>query len=124
MMTIKQPQTLKNRKDFLRLRQSAKWVTPHFILQSGKNAQSDFDLIRFGYTASKKVGNAVARNRAKRRMRALVRLYWPDLAKPGYDYVVIARPALIDASFQILERDMEKALKYVNKPRRKSQKPS
>ncbi len=122
MITPKQPQTLKNRKDFLRLRHSSKWVTPNFILQAGGNGGAGEDVIRFGYTASKKVGNAVARNRAKRRMRALVRLYWSGLARPGHDYVLIARPKIVQVSFDILEKDMEKALKHVHKPRRKDRK--
>ncbi len=120
MTSAKQPPTLKVRKDFLRLRHAPKWVTQNFILQSEKNTGDDQQMIRFGYTASKKVGNAVARNRAKRRMRALVRLYWFELAQPGYDYVMIARPKIITVPFDILVKDMEKALRHVHKPRRKS----
>ncbi len=120
MVVQQQFSGLKKRQDFLRLRHAAKWVTPHFILQSGKHLETQVSLTRFGYTASKKVGNAVARNRAKRRMRALVRLYSPALALSGYDYVVIARGSLVGASFQSLEVDMQKALKNIHRPRHKS----
>ena len=48
--------------------------------------------IRVGFTCSKKVGNAVARNRAKRRLREVARALLPEHGKPGWDYVLIGRP--------------------------------
>ena len=48
--------------------------------------------IRLGFTATRKVGNAVIRNRAKRRLRAVAQQVLPALARPGWDYVLVARP--------------------------------
>ena len=57
-----------------------------------RDADEAPDGIRVGYTCSKKVGNAVARNRAKRRLRAAARAVIPGLGRPGWDYVLIGRP--------------------------------
>jgi ribonuclease P protein component len=64
--------------------------------------RSDEEISRCGFTASRRLGNAVARNRARRRMREAVRLAW-DLIEPGWDLVWIARPALAGADFVELQ---------------------
>lgn len=79
--------TLKKRADFLRLNHGKKFVTDHFIL---RYAPSGDAMTRVGYTVTTKCGNAVIRNRIKRRLRALVREH-KELAVPGMDYVFIAR---------------------------------
>ncbi|MEQ9436609.1 ribonuclease P protein component [Hyphomonas sp.] len=63
-----------------------------------------------GFTATKKVGNAVTRNRAKRRLREAARLLLPRLGHPGTDYVFIARDATADIAWRRLLDDMESAL--------------
>ena len=60
---------------------------------------------RLGFTVSTKLGHAVVRNRIRRRLREIYRLVEPDL-KPGYDIVVVARSATIDAEFALLERNL------------------
>ncbi|MEE8173611.1 MAG: ribonuclease P protein component [Alphaproteobacteria bacterium] len=70
--------------------------------------------IRVGYTASRRVGGAVARNRAKRRLRAAVARVMPGHAKAGHDYVVIARAATLHRAFEDLLRDLETALTRVD----------
>ncbi len=67
--------------------------------------------VRVGYTASKKVGGAVERNRARRRLRAVVAKIIPDHAKPGYDLVLIARKGTLTRPFPKLLDDLVKSLK-------------
>lgn len=68
---------------------------------------------RVGFTASKRVGNAVARNRAKRRLRAVAAEVLPLYAAPGHDYVVIGRQATLDRDWDDLKGDLEQALRRI-----------
>ena len=77
------------RKDFLRLAKAQRVHSTSFVLQS-RNRKDDAPM-RVGFTCSKKVGNAVARNRAKRRLREIARLILPISGQPGHDYVLIGR---------------------------------
>ena len=77
------------RKDFLRLTKAQRVHSTSFVLQS-RNRKDDAPM-RVGFTCSKKVGNAVARNRAKRRLREIARLILPISGHPGHDYVLIGR---------------------------------
>ena len=70
--------------------------------------------VRVGYTASRRVGDAVTRNRAKRRLRAAVARVMPGHAKAGHDYVVIARAQTVHRAFEDLLRDLETALTRVD----------
>ncbi len=102
-------QTLKKRADFLRTARGRKQVTPGFVLQA--RARDETPLIRVGFTASKKVGGAVARNRAKRRLRALARAVLPRHGQPGWDYVLVARrDQTATRPFADLQTDLENAL--------------
>ena len=109
---------LGNRSDFLRLAATGrKWVSKSMIIQMAKRPQQDgqdISGIRVGYTASKKVGNAVKRNRAKRRLREVVRRALPDRGRGGYDYVLIARPSTVELPFDHLIRDFNWCLKRLN----------
>ncbi len=106
--------TLKNRADFLRLRRGRKFLTPYFILRSGAADVALHDTARVGYTVTTKCGNAVLRNRSKRRLRALVRELFPTHAKAGQDYIFIVlaevKPALADAPFDDVRRAVLRAL--------------
>ena len=67
--------------------------------------------IRVGFTCSKKVGNAVARNRAKRRLREAARMVLPEIGRPGWDYVLIGRrDVTADRPFELLLSDLRHAL--------------
>lgn len=103
---------LKKRTDFLAIAKTGRrCVTPAFILQS-RPSPSDGP-VRLGLTASRKVGGAVERNRAKRRLRALARHILPLKGQPGTDYVLIARQESLRRDFAAMRQDLEKALKKV-----------
>lgn len=113
--TGRRPQTLKRRADFLRVAAARRrFVTPGFILQAAPQPQDIAAAApRVGYTASRKVGGAVLRNRAKRRLREVARLLLPDLAQPGLDYVLIARQETAQRDFALLQDDLRLALKRI-----------
>ena len=110
-------ETMKNRPDYLRTAQGRRQGTGSFMLQ-GRARGDGQALVRIGFTASKKIGNAVARNRAKRRMRALAREVLPMLARPGWDYVLVAKPeATVSRDYKDMLDDLAMALASVHKVR-------
>ena len=109
--------TLKKRSDFLRVRAAARrWAAPGLVLQTAPmpEAGTEQELVRVGYTASRRIGNAVARNRAKRRLRAAVAHVMLASAQCGCDYVVIARAATLTRPFDALVDDLAAALARVS----------
>lgn len=109
--------TLKKRSDFLRVRASGgRWAAPGLVLQAAPEAEAEPEQVRVGYTASRRIGNAVARNRAKRRLRAAVAHVMPVSAQSGCDYVVIARAATLTRPFDALIGDLTAALSRVGVP--------
>jgi ribonuclease P protein component len=104
---------LKRRADFLRVAAlRRKWAAPGLILQAAPQPESESAeaSIRVGFTASRKVGNAVKRNRARRRLKALAAEMIASGANPGLDLVLIARPATVDRPFDELRRDLQQSL--------------
>ena len=69
------------------------------------------DAVRVGFTVSKKVGNAVKRNRARRRLRAAAEEVLARFACPGYDFVIIGRAVTVDLPYESLVKDLQTALK-------------
>ena len=107
-------QTLKHRKDFVLSNKFAKKIySKNFIIQKYTNSDSIDLNLKFGFTATKKIGNAVTRNRAKRRMRALVsRFVQEDIY--SFDnkssYVLVAKSSLNKALFINLYSEMQQCL--------------
>ncbi|MBY5931424.1 ribonuclease P protein component [Tateyamaria omphalii] len=106
-------ETLKKRADFLRAARGRRVVMPGFILQA--RSRDDDGPIRVGFTCSKKVGNAVARNRAKRRLREVARHVLSRSGAPATDYVFVGR-AKVTASrpFNALIADCAAALERLS----------
>jgi ribonuclease P protein component len=107
-------QSLRRRADFLRIAAGRrKWATPSLILQTlpQPDAVPDTGRIGVGFTASRRVGNAVIRNRARRRLRAAAAEMLPEHAAPGFDYVLIARAETPKRDYRALLADLEDALR-------------
>ena len=107
------PPRLKRRREFLRVAgKGNRGARPGLVLQALPSTGAP---LRVGFTATKKLGNAVVRNRAKRRLRALAREVMPGLARPGWDYVLVGRPgATVERGFADLRADLAAALARVH----------
>jgi len=103
---------LKKRKEFLRAARGVKWVTPGLILQCWKRCDNSSS--RIGFTVTKRVGNAVVRNRVKRRLRELAR-HDKAHTQTGLDYVVIGRKSTISRAFSELEKDLSVAFHGIHR---------
>ncbi len=110
---------LQQRADFLRVRASGvRRVTPGFVIQAAPCIEtpgaSVGRFVHVGFTASKKVGNAVERNRAKRRLRALADNVLSDCADSGFDYVLIGRRETLRRRFATMEKELRQSLKRIH----------
>lgn len=106
------------RADFLRAARARRKGMPGFLLQARHRTGAESpspDLIRIGFTCSKKLGNAVARNRARRRLREIARAVLPRAGRNGWDYVLIGRPeATATRDFATLQADLQTALDVIH----------
>ena len=104
---------LKQRKDFLRLAHAKRVHSTSFVLQA--RDRGDAQALRVGFTCSKKVGNAVARNRAKRRLREIARLILPQFGQIGHDYVLIGRANVTATTkFTALQEELLSAVRKLH----------
>ena len=107
---------LKKRADYLKAAASVRRSTPGFVLQARNRGEEEPDCIRVGFTCSKKVGNAVTRNRAKRRLREVARLILPEHGRNGFDYVLIGRRHVTASrDFATMLEDLKHALAEIHK---------
>jgi ribonuclease P protein component len=100
---------IKKRSDFLAANRGKRYATPGFVLLV-RDRQDDDPTIRLGITITKKVGNAVVRNRMRRRFRELAREMLRDKGMAGADHVLIGRDGGIERDFGELRADLAKAL--------------
>jgi ribonuclease P protein component len=117
---------LKRRREFLAVAASGRrWVTPAFVLQVGPRAVAagDDPEIGLGFTASRRVGNAVARNRARRRLAEAARKVLPGAGEPGYNYVLVARPVVLTCPFDRLLSDLTTAFARVTRQAPRARRP-
>lgn len=87
---------------------------PGFVLLARPRGDGS-DLMRVGYTVTKKIGNAVVRNRMKRRLRALARELLPEAGLAGADHILIGRNGGVERDFADLRRELTKALAKVRR---------
>ena len=108
--------TLKCRKDFQSVRQGSRWSTRVFVLEGRQRmAAAGPAQPRFGFTVARAVGGAVERNRVRRRLKAAVGSVQMTHARDDFDYVVIARRAVLEAEFADLVRELTQALDRVHR---------
>jgi ribonuclease P protein component len=106
---------LKIRADFLRAAKGIRRVEGAITLETCLTPEPLPATVRVGFTASKKVGNAVIRNRAKRRLRAAASQLLPLLGRDGHDYVLVARGTTVARPFPALLSDITTALKAAHR---------
>ena len=117
MLMADTPQTIKDSKDFQSIARNAKrWTGSCFVVQARPTTPDA--AFRFGLTASRKVGNAVVRNRCKRRLREVLRGLARDCALAGqplagYDLVIIARTCCATTDFSVLQNDLRRACRHM-----------
>jgi ribonuclease P protein component len=121
-------ETLKKRSEFQRVRGGGRYASPAFVLEgrlrTGEQLQRG---PRFGFTITKKLGNAVVRNRIRRRLKAV--LAGSSAAMVGVDYVIVAREIAANRPFTDLKQDFEVAFDRVHRalagePQKPRNKPS
>ncbi len=108
-------QRLKHRRDFLAAAKALSQAMPGLVLQG--RARGDDAPPRVGFTCTKKIGNAVLRNRVRRRLREAARLTLGENGHAGFDYVLIGRAGTANRTFEALQKDIISALQRIHAPR-------
>lgn len=111
-------EVIRKRPDFVAANRGKRFVTPGFVLLVHKRRSdhnADDQAVRYGVTVTKKIGNAVARNRMKRRFRALIATTLPQYGITGADHILIGRKQEKEPAFDRMRSDLEKGLKHLAK---------
>jgi ribonuclease P protein component len=110
-------ETLKNRADFLRTRKGRRHGLLGLALEACRSPEGTISAsaARVGFTATRQLGGAVERNRAKRRLRVLAQRVLTLRGRAGHDYVLIARPGTLARRFSELENDLTAAVAAVHR---------
>lgn len=117
-------QTLKKRSEFLRIRGGRRFAHPAFVLETKPRVLGEAAAVsgpRFGFTVTKKIGNAVVRNRIRRRLKEAIRRTGIGAADPAADYVLIARNAAAEVRFDTLCSAVADAIRRTSKNARAPQ---
>jgi ribonuclease P protein component len=111
---LKKLYTINNRQDFLLAAKGKRSGQNGFLLQA-RNREDHTPITRTGFTCSKKLGNAVTRNKAKRRLREISKAVLTTLGHAGWDYVLVGRPkATIERPYTLLKKDLETAVRNIH----------
>lgn len=114
-LTSSRVPTLKKRSDFLRLRDGKRYSAKTLVLQSSnKPDAAKTSSPRVGYTVTKKVGNAVVRNRIRRRLKEAAARVFDAKARKDSDYVIIGKYGALTANYTSILKDLEQALDHVH----------
>lgn len=105
---------LKRRTDFRAAASGMRAQGSAFVLQVCRRADADAGRVRVGFTVSRQVGNAVERNRVRRRLRELVRLAAAGRLRGGHDYVLVGRRAALAAPFRDMVQELDAALDHIH----------
>ncbi len=121
---VQQPARLKKRADFVRTAKGRRAKELAFSLQAARRmGESEAGPPRFGFTVTKKTGGAALRNRIRRRLKEALRLVPELLARPGYDYVFLGRPAALTQEFAALQGDLARAIVEIHAQSDKGRRP-
>ena len=105
---------IKSRKDFIRIQRNGKKVVSACLIIQHLKSIDDENATRFGFTASKKVGRAVLRNKAKRRMRSLVNELKNIFKQHGHDYVLIARKQVVNEDYNKIKDELINSIRTLS----------
>ncbi len=112
------PARLKKRAEFLNAGKGRRFHSGSFSLQAvRRRADAAGEGPRFGFTVTKKLGSSVVRNRIRRRLKEALRLLPSLSARPGYDYVILARQAALDQAFPALQEELARAFVEIHAAR-------
>jgi ribonuclease P protein component len=107
---------LRRRTDFKAAAAGIRASAGAFVVQARK--RTDDGAVRVGFTVSKQVGNAVERNRVRRRLREVIQQCGSEKLHDGHDYVLIGRRTALVVPFDEMKRDFDGALRRIHAPRR------
>ncbi len=113
-------QTIKKRSDFIKIsKKNTSFYSKTTLILTGptlhNNLEQEKDFIRVGYTVTKKTGNAVFRNKCKRRYRAIFKELAPEFCQNHFDYVILARKDIKNADFKKIRSDIKFCLRGIQR---------
>lgn len=120
-------ETIKKRSRFLEIsKDNFSYYSKNVVVLAAKskdiNSSNEVAFCRVGYTVTKKIGNAVIRNKCRRRFREIFRSVAPNLAQNNFEYVILARKEILNSDFKKIKSDIEFCLKGISYNIKKSSK--